>query len=188
MNIFVLCTGRCGSLSFIKACEHMTNFSSGHESLVNQLGVKRFAYPENHIEADNRLSWFLGRLDKTYGDKAFYIHLTRDKAATARSFAKRYGKGIIAAYEQVILSPYWPNDAIQTSPYQVSMDYVQTVQANIRMFLENKTLTMQFELENWEEHFIEFWDCISAEGDLDAALREFNKLHNKTEELDRIME
>ena len=66
MNIFVLCTGRCGSMTFTKACGHIDNFSSAHESRCGRLGNERLAYPENHIEVDNRLSWddFNGR----YGD------------------------------------------------------------------------------------------------------------------------
>ncbi len=63
MNVFVLGTGRCGTTTFMKACRHVTNCTSGHETRVNHVGPERLSYPSNHIEADNRLSWFLGRLD-----------------------------------------------------------------------------------------------------------------------------
>ena len=85
MNIFVLNTGRCGSTTFIKACQHIQNFTASHESRSVFTGNQRLAYPRNHIEADNRLSWFLGKLDQEYGDNAVYVHLLRDRAATARS-------------------------------------------------------------------------------------------------------
>lgn len=78
MNVFVLSTGRCGSTTFVKACEHITNFSAAHESRTGLLGAARLDYAGNHIEADNRLSWLLGRLDRTYGNAAFYVHLRRD--------------------------------------------------------------------------------------------------------------
>jgi hypothetical protein len=84
-NVFVLCTGRCGSLAFARACAHMTNYSCGHESRCSLLGAERLSYPSRHIEVDNRLAWLLGRLDETYGKDAFYVHLRRDRDATARS-------------------------------------------------------------------------------------------------------
>ena len=64
MNIFILNTGRCGSTTFIKACEHIKNYTCAHESLLTEIGAQRFNYPQDHIEADNRLSWLLGRLDE----------------------------------------------------------------------------------------------------------------------------
>ncbi|MEJ1383421.1 MAG: hypothetical protein RPV21_03475, partial [Candidatus Sedimenticola sp. (ex Thyasira tokunagai)] len=67
MNIFILNTGRCGSTTFIEACRHITNYSAAHESRIQLIGDRRLAYPQNHIEADNRLSWLLGRLEHTYG-------------------------------------------------------------------------------------------------------------------------
>ena len=49
MNVFVLNTGRCGSMTFVEACRPITNFSSAHESRCAKLGAERFAYPDNHI-------------------------------------------------------------------------------------------------------------------------------------------
>ncbi len=86
MNVFVLCTGRCGSSTFIEACHHIANYTSAHESRSSLLGAERLAYPAQHIEADNRLSWLLGRLDAAYGDSAFYVHLQRNHPDTAASF------------------------------------------------------------------------------------------------------
>src|SRR5664279_6422416 len=88
MNVFVLTTGRAGSESFIAACKHLTNYTAGHESQVSRLGPDRIQYPDRHIEADNRLAWFLGRLEERYGDEAFYVHLVRDRAATAASLVR----------------------------------------------------------------------------------------------------
>ncbi|MES9978612.1 MAG: hypothetical protein ABW107_07665, partial [Candidatus Thiodiazotropha sp. 6PLUC5] len=67
MNIFILNSGRCGSTTFIKACEHITNYTTGHETRAHLTGDKRIDYPDNHIEADNRLSWILGRIDNKFG-------------------------------------------------------------------------------------------------------------------------
>ena len=113
MNVFVLCTGRCGSMTFKRACAHMTNYAVAHESHRHrhnpELGpAQRIAnYPENHIEIDNRLSWMLGLLDKEYGDHAFYVHLIRNREETARSFLNRWHSrdgNIIFSYSWGILS------------------------------------------------------------------------------------
>lgn len=175
MNIFILNTGRCGSMTFIKACEHITNFSSAHESRCDQLGDARLAYPDNHIEADNRLSWFLGKLDKQYGDNAIYVHLKRNNNDTATSYAKRlFPGGIIPAYRKGILQ-HLPDD---TPDLSVSLDYCDTVNSNIELFLKDKTRKLEFNLENAKQDFKKFWAFIDAEGDLDSALAEFNIAYN----------
>lgn len=174
MNIFILNTGRCGSTTFIKACQHISNYTSAHESRCSLSGKTRFDYPEIHIEADNRLSWFLGRLDKYYGNKAFYVHLKRNNNDTAKSFAKRYSSGIINAYSKDMLIGL----PVNSSPMSVSLDYCDTVNSNIELFLKDKTKKMDFYLENAKQDFKEFWNLIGAKGDIDAALLEFDSSYN----------
>lgn len=174
MNIFVLNTGRCGSTTFIKACQHISNFSSSHESCMHELGSKRLDYPQQHIEADNRLSWFLGRLDKKYGDAAFYVHLKRDKQAVINSFVKREDYGIIKAYREGILM----QEKSLQSPVELVADYVFTVEENINHFLKNKKNKMEFNLESAKTDFKLFWNKISAQGDIDAALSEWEVYYN----------
>jgi len=87
MNIFVLNSGRCGSTTFVEACRHITNFTCAHESLPGHVGTARFDYPARHIEADNRLAWFLGRLDCEFGENVRSVHLTHDRDQTAASFS-----------------------------------------------------------------------------------------------------
>lgn len=177
MNIFILNTGRCGSTTFIKACQHISNYSAGHESRSDRLGSERLAYPDNHIEADNRLAWLLGRLDEKYGDDALYVHLSREREATAASFARRGDFGIMKAYREGILlslaetPPDYPDDAL-------AHDYIETVEANIALFLKDKRNTLPFHLETAQEDFKIFWERIGAEGDRQAALAEWQQRHN----------
>jgi hypothetical protein len=174
MNVFVLCTGRCGSMTFTRACNHATNYTAGHETRRTYVGGQRIAYPDDHIEADNRLSWFLGRLDETYGDTAFYVHLTRNRERTARSYVTWHEKGIIRAYREGILMgcPSYIREM------DVCLDYCDTVNSNIRAFLKDKTKKMEFRLEIAKDDFRQFWNRIGAEGDLDAALAEWDVSHN----------
>lgn len=179
MNVFILCTGRCGSTTFIKACAHISNFTASHESRSKFLGKQRFAYPKSHIEADNRLSWLLGRLDSEYGDDAIYVHLTRNTQDTAISFTKRYSGGIIKAYRGGGIIMGLPESS---DPLSVSLDYCDTVNSNTTSFLKDKSKKMNFQLEKAKEHFEEFWALIGAEGDIVAAVKEFDTFYNKSKD------
>lgn len=176
MNVFALCTGRCGSTSFIRAAAHISNYTSEHESRVTLIGDARLDYPANHIEADNRLTWMLGRLDERYGCNAFYVHLTRDADATARSFDKRWKlkHGIISAYRDGILS------GAEGERMAFCTDYVATANANIRAFLKDKPLRMDFAAETALQDWPVFWARIGAKGDLTASLKEWSVRHNAT--------
>lgn len=174
MNVFVLCTGRTASVAFAKACEHIENFSASHESRVQFLGEERINFSDQHIEVDNRLSWFLGKLDEKYGKTAFYVHLLREREATARSFMQRWDmKGsIIHAYAESVLM------GVKAQAEDICLDYVDTVNANIRHFLKDKPRQMTVQQEQIQSDFELFWQKIGAMGNLQAALAEFDARHN----------
>lgn len=174
MNVFILNSGRCGSTTFIKACQHITNYSCAHESLLTEVGTQRFNYPDKHIEADNRLSWMLGRLDESYGDNAFYVHLTRNTQDTINSFSKRINFGILKAYEQGILM----HDQHRLAPQDIASDYINTINSNIKLFLRNKSRKMDISLEAITTDFPVFWKAISAQGNLENALKEWQINYN----------
>lgn len=175
MNVFVLTTGRSGSLSFSEACRHMTNYSSGHETRVGLVGDDRVAYPDAHIETDDRLAWFLGRLEDAFGDEAYYVHLLRNDDDTAASRVRRWNKPMMRAYRNGIL---WDVDP-DIDRLEVARDLNVTVNANIRSFLRDKPRQMTVEIETARESFPEFWNAIGAEGDLDGALAEFDRRHHE---------
>ena len=103
MRVFVLCTGRCGSVTFATACNHITNFTSGNETTWGHVGLNHLAYAQNHIEVDNRLSWMLGSLEQQFAEDTFFVHLTRNPELVALSHARRWGRGIIRGYSEGIL-------------------------------------------------------------------------------------
>lgn len=178
MHVFILCTGRCGSLTFARACRHITNFTAAHESRVPRLGDDRIAYPDNHIEVDNRLAWFLGRLDAAYGDRAHYVHLTRNEADVIASWSRRFDVlgGIAPAYRDAILAGAANKQPI--SRRDAAADYVRTVTENIELFLKDKSKVMRFRMEEADEAFPRFWDWIGAEGDFNRAMREWSSRHD----------
>ena len=65
----------------------------------------------------------------------------------------------------------------QTS-LEIALDYIDTVEANISSFLENKSDAMVVNLEKSEQDFRLFWERIGARGDLRAALDEWQTPHN----------
>jgi len=179
MNVFVLSTGRCGSTTFARACGHIENYSAAHESRISRVHG-RVGYPDDHIEVDNHLAWFLGRLDDRYGDDAFYVHLKRDLAETARSRMRREARkvdpGLMWAYGQRLI---WENDNAEL--IDVCRHYCRTVNANIRLFLKDKRNTMTVHLESAKDDFRTFWRRIGATGALEEALQEWDRRHNRSE-------
>ena len=174
MNVFILCTGRSGSKSLTLACKHITNYTVGHETMAREVGDRRFDYPDNHIEVDNRLSWFLGRLDAIYGDTAFYVHLKRAKEPTVASFLERWDNqgSIIKSYAEGILLQGF-NKLTHQQKKNIASDYYETVSQNIKYFLKGKTHQMNMDLENLEHSFSEFFKLINAEGNLENAIKTF---------------
>lgn len=180
-NIFVLCTGRCGSMTLAHACAHLTDRTSAHESRTHLLGPARLAYPPRHIEIDNRLSWHLGRLDQVWGDRAAYVHLTRDPEAVAQSYAARAHQGILKAYRlDITARARHKNRDAQVIDF--ARDYVATVTANISHFLRDKTHVLPMALESLAEDFETFLGWSGAQGDLAAARAELAITHNATKD------
>ncbi len=165
-HIFVLCTGRCGSMTFANACSHFTNYSAGHETRLRHLGEDRLNYPESHIEADNRLAWMLGRLDKRFGNDAFYVHLVRDPGKVADSYDRRWewAGSIMRAYNFGILN-------LKSQTAGVARDMVDTITTNIEHFLKDKTNKIVIDIDDPQVAFREFALRIGAEGDIEAAIR-----------------
>ena len=181
MQVFVLCTGRCGSTTFYKACSHFTNYTAHHESRVSVTGLDdRLDYPsDHHIEVDNRLSWFLGPLGARYGDRPLYVHLVRDEDAVVQSFMHRWGGGIIQAFSSGIACKR-KRRLSENEQRQVCQMYVRTVNANIAAFLEGKPFVFRFQLEDYARDFPAFVELIQARGNMDLAMFEFTRKHNKS--------
>jgi hypothetical protein len=179
-NIFVLSPGRSGSKTFVEASLHLTNFSASHESLSSKIGDERFEYPINHIEADNRLTWFTGEMAKRFKEKVLYVNLVRDFEATVDSFHHRlqnsqYRASIMNAFAHGIIekSRDWREDQEQ----EVAQFYVETVQSNIELFLKDRPHHV-VHLQDGGKSFDEFLQMIHAEGNLEAARATWLEVHN----------
>lgn len=181
MRVFILSTGRSGSLSFARACREISNYTSGHETRSRRLGEARFDYPDNHIEADNRLAWFTGALDRRFGKGAFYVHLLRDRREVVESYNRRWVRygSLIRAYcegiHQITIHTLDPQRRLE-----VVGDFYDRVNENIRLFLKDKDKVLTVHLERIRDEFPLFWDAIGAEGDLEQALGILNTRYNRS--------
>jgi hypothetical protein len=179
-NIFVLSPGRSGSKTFVEACQHLSNFSAAHESLSSKIGEERFAYPTNHIEADNRLTWFTGELAKRFNEDVLYVNLIRNFDATVDSFYHRllnsyYRASIMNAFAHGIIEK--PRDWPKDEELDLARFYVETVQSNIELFLKDR-LHHVVHLEDGGKTFDDFLRIIEAKGDLESARVTWRKIHN----------
>ena len=194
MRAFVLTTGRTGSLTFSRACGHSTNFTSGHETNIGRV-ARRFDYPDQHIEVDNRLSWMLAPLAAADPD-AFYVHLVRDPRAVVRSYASRsmdlaHGRRRVVdsvkrhrGRTRVPLVDAFAHGIIRQrgilTPAEISASadlMVSTINANITEFLRTRPHQV-IDIADAADRIGDVWEAIGAEGDLAAARREFSMLHN----------
>lgn len=173
MRVFVLCTGRCGSLTFAKACQQMSNFTAGHESGA---GLYTLVYPEQHIEVDNRLAWMLGPLALKYPN-AIYVWLRRQRADVIESFTRRFvDSGIMHGFCRIVQRG--PAQKLAREMYPILAEqYVDTVEANIATFLQDR-IYFEIYIEEPFNQFIRFWVTIGAEGDLAQAKKILRERYN----------
>jgi hypothetical protein len=165
-------------MTFAKACSHINNYTSAHESgrYVD------WSYPDNHIEVDNRLSWFLGPLDDEYPDGVRYLHLQRRREDVVESFVRSgaFDGSILRAYAFGILQRRFEGDWLR----KAAGHYVDTVDANIRRFLWARLQKVldsgkPLLIERADSWFPWFWNEIGAVGDLEAAIGEFGTRYNR---------
>src|SRR5690606_24858850 len=77
MRVFVLTTGRSGSLTLSQALAHTTNSTGAQESL-SVCFDGRLVVPVRPIVVDNRLAFFPGPLPREY-HPAHYVWLRRNR-------------------------------------------------------------------------------------------------------------
>ena len=174
---FVLSTGRSGTLTWAKACEHLDSHTVGHESHAGRI-TGRLDYDDDHIEIDNRLAWFTGLLEERYGDEPVYCHLTRDPELVARSYARRFHVtgGLAAAFTSGII--HQPLPGSDTGRLDAMRLMVATVTANISMFLRDKTHVVTVDIAAPHSGFDAMVGMLGATGDIDAAHRQLEVVTN----------
>lgn len=178
MRVFVLTTGRTASKTFASACKHLDDMTSGHETRTRKISG-RLDYPDNHVEVDNRLAWFLGGLDKKYDDNStFYVHLTRDTDKVVESYLLRWHMTVSivrAFYHGILMTPKKPHPDRARQSCRL---FAETVDENIRYFLKNRNNWTHVRVENLEQDFLAFMSAAQLDGDRDAIISELRDIKN----------
>jgi len=180
MRIFVTGTGRCGSVTFSRACRHATNYTVGHETHTNKRvdgkmvgDILNLEYPDDHIEVSPQLAIQIPLLRDRYPDARF-VHLVRaDRDACARSLAGRSDMRAFARYN--FLSEGDDFEAVSYAIYDTMRSTIDDALAG----LYARAQATRLELEIIKTHWRHFWAWIKAEGDFDASLAEWNRRYNR---------
>ena len=179
MRVFVLTAGRTASQTVALACEHIEGMSAAHESRRRMI-EQRLDYPDNHIEVDNRLAWFLGSLERLYDDTdTFYVFLRRDPDLVASSYIKRWHitVSIVRAFYHGILMcrNEKPTEDEKLASARL---FVQTVEDNISAFLSRRSHYAVINTETLEQDFLAFMETAGLEGDREAIRATLNSTNN----------
>jgi len=167
MRCFVLTTGRSGSLTLAKAFRHATNYTAAHES--GRLNRYSLEYPENHIEVDNRLTWFVGSLAVLYPE-ARWVWLRRDPVAAAASYQRKRPSTAIKLIG-AICQGRLKGRAI------LAQKLIRTMEENIAEFLRDRPHHV-CRIERAPKEFPAIWQSLGCTGDLAAAVAEFDHRYN----------
>jgi hypothetical protein len=155
----------------------MHNFTAGHETLAREPLPRRLDYPDEHIEVDNRLFFYLGLLEEAFGAEPFYVHLLRDEQDVVRSLLDRWDTPISLGqgWERTVMMRGAGTPQLHA---EAAADAVTAMNAGIRVFLRDKPRQQVIHLEDCPEAFGRFWDAVGAVGDRDSAMAEWSVSHN----------
>jgi len=169
MNIFVVGTGRCSTVTFNKACSHIINYTSSHETNTSGLLGNNFIYPDNHIEIDPRMSYFLPLLKNKYPN-SFWVHLQRERNSCITSLSRRRS---LIKYGCFHLGTNTDNLKL------LSEIYYDNTNELIKKLLadENHIHLWTHELE---DSFDIFYNKINAKGDILECKKELKIKYNKS--------
>jgi hypothetical protein len=185
MRVFVLTTGRAASTTFAEAAALIDGMTAGHETHKGMV-EGRLDYPDNHIESDNRLVWFLGSLDRLYADSdTFYVHLSRDPEKVARSYRERWHirVSVVRAFYQAFLMNRDKPDPQRA--LQACRLFVGTVEDNIRFFLKGRSNWSEVRVESLEQDFFRFMDKAGLSGDRQQIAEALNSVKNVSKRKDK---
>ena len=167
MNIFVIGSGRCGTLTFSKSISHCTNYTVGHESHAGS--VDRLNYPENHIEVSSHLTLYWPMLRKRYPQCRFVWIQRVDDVRCARSISKLQGGQIVRDFCNVFHQQ--PNPVL----IEGALDIYDMMNAQ-----GEASGAFRIEMENAKAQWQRCWDFMGCEGDFELSLNEWDTRYNET--------
>lgn len=172
MNVFVVGTGRCGTLTFSRACQHMDNFTAQHHGAIGPSDLRPQwyeGYADNHIEVNPYLSWFLPVLVESYPD-ALFIHLRRHKEEVVNSWVRRGKSYIPGRFPKMLGVPTDDFRRVCEIQYDVTTRNIELMADHCNLH----TLWLHEIKDQWRA----FWDRVGARGDFEGSLAEWDTKYN----------
>lgn len=176
-NVFILSTGRTATTAFASAAGLLPGFSAAHESRVMEPFATRIDYAPNHIEADNRLIFFLPQLEEKFGDTAYYVYLQRDPELIAQSYARRWHLtvSVVRAWTHGMrMKPRVRRTEIESC----CRDFVDYADSTLSLFLARQRNVMLYDIADAENEFLRFSRWLGVDRPPQAALDQWKKRHN----------
>lgn len=182
MRTFVTGTGRCGSVTFARACDHATNVSVDHEE------YRGFCYPDGHVSINPQHRSCIRELVKRYPD-AKWIHLVRvDREACARSLVNLGRGAVLRAHYSLYPSstPFKryvaPSSLTPAQLLTVARRFYDDWNAIIEDQLSVSGVdAKRLELEHAADQWTKLWEWMGLEGNREASTLEWRTRHNSTE-------
>ena len=175
MRVFVVSTGRCGSTTFSKACQFISNYTVAHQWHHGQVG--NYEYPDDHIEVDPRLSYSLPLLIEKY-PTAKYIHLQRERESCIKSLSKRKSTGFFMRFHFGAIDKNLQKGA--EVYYDITNSLINKIllganSQTIHVWLEN-LISLDYENNDWQK----IWNFIKAQGNFKDSLAQWKIKYNIT--------
>lgn len=174
MRVFVVCVGRCGSVSFREACRYAQNYTTGHESKCGLL-----EYPDQHIEVSAQVRSVIVHIARKYPD-AKWVHLRREPASCIPSIA-RLDRGAFVEHYRLLFNTIMPSNQPIDVAYRYYWAENDKIEAQLQFAVpEGQRLTMH--LETIRDGWRTFWAWIGAQGNYEASLMAWDVKRNTAEE------
>lgn len=177
-NIFVLSTGRTATTAFATASSFIPGYTAAHESRSTKPFAERLDYAPNHIEADNRLIFFLAHIEEKFGDDAYYVQLVRSPSEVSKSYSDRWhlSVSIVRAWTHGMrMIPRIKESEIEGC----CRDFVDWANSTLEIFLAKQKNVFRFDVSNAEAEYLRFLTWIGVGDPPPEAVAQWKKRHNK---------
>jgi hypothetical protein len=141
----------------------------------------RLDYPDSHIEADNRLAYFLGSMARRFNaERTVWVHLRREIPDVVNSYLPRRTSSaqILNAFGHGILMSSCEKSEMEWR--EICELMIRTTRDNIEQFISTQRFVVRMDLEDPLPGLRQVWLNARAEGDFTAATEEWSIRHNKS--------
>ena len=167
MRVFVVGTARSGTTTLYQACRHIKNYTAGHESEAGM--VPTYHYPNQNIEASHLLVIAIPLLRSRYPDSK-WVHIVRNKEKTVASMRRQ-----LWDWSEWWVAQWYLTQQHSDIYYGIE-SYYDRVNDLCKELMPAEHMTI--DIDTAKEQWPDFWNWIGAEGEMEAAMKEFDRAYN----------